>query len=144
MPAAIDIPQRFTTEDPGRLKTELERLSAALDVFTRGLATEIKRVEIPDINQSAPALSYGQIRRLPTVNDGDTLNIALPRANAKDIGRRCGVLRASGTGIVVLHAAVGTVAGVTTYTVCSDPHFVEFLLGNDLNFYPSRQGAATA
>ena len=113
MPATISIPLTFTTDDPARLRADLERFAQAVDLYTRG-AAELFAPRLKAIAQLNPtSLSFGMVGRVNLI-DGDTLNIALPRANAKDIGRRCGVLRASGTGIVVLHAAVGTVAGATT------------------------------
>lgn len=142
MPAKTDIPLKYTA--PAPLKGELERFAVTMDTFTREAQTRATRVAMPDVNRASPALSYGQVQRAPTVLDGATLDVLLPRPNPVDIGRRCGIARSSITGTIVIHAVGGTVGDAVTYTMTNDLHFVEFLLGNDLNFYPSRAGAGTA
>lgn len=144
MPSAIDIPQRFTTDDPAQLKRELERMAQALDLFTRQLPALIGQMSIVDMNAESLKLSYGRAVRVQSVLDGSGVEFTLPTPRAADVGKRCALLRSSATGIVTVVGVGATVGGNDTYTLTSDAHFVDFLLGNDLNFYPSRPGSGTA
>ena len=142
MPSAIDIPQRFTTDDPAQLKRELERMAQALDLFTRQALSQAGQLPIVDMGTDSLRLVYGRGVRIQSVLDGVAVEFTLPTPARQDIGKRCAVLRSSTTGIVTVVGVGALVGGFETYTMASDTHLVEFLLGNDLNFYPTRAGAA--
>lgn len=142
MPSVIDIPQRFTTSDPVALQGELERFSVAVDVFLRQLDAFVFQMPVADIGTDG-ALAFGKAYRVPAVLTDTTRTVTLPTPAKEHIGKRCTVLRSSGTGSIVIVGVGATIGGASAYTMTVDVHFVEFLLGNDLNFYPSRTGAAT-
>ncbi len=140
MGAATDIPLRYPTDDLGELKELLERFAQSMDIFTREAAIGAKRFETVDLVPSRPLLAFDRITRVAFVADGATVTIPLPPARKENIGRRCGCLRSSITGRIVISAPGSLVAGLGTYQMANDLHFVEFLLGPDLYYYPSRAG----
>lgn len=140
MPSAIDIPQRFTTEDPARLKSELERMAQALDLFTRqGLELYAPRyTALPSINPTA--LVVGRVARVNLI-DGDLLRLQMPPPDRKNFGKKCAILRETTTGNVLIFGGPALVGGADRYQLANDIHFVEFLL-DDGDWYPSRAGGA--
>jgi hypothetical protein len=139
MPSKRDIPQRFTTENPVALKSELERLAQALDIYTRQLDGLVKQTPTKDIDSSR-SLAYGRAVRVPGRLTGTYLELTLPPPAREDIGKRCAVLRSGLDGTITVVGVGALVGGYSTYTMTNDAHFVEFFLGNDLNFYPSHAG----
>lgn len=142
MPSAIDIPQRFTTDDPAQLKRELERMAQALDLFTRqGFEIYAPRyTALPTLNPTA--LVVGRVARVNLV-DGDLLRMQMPPANRKDFGKKCAILRETTTGNCLLFGGAALVGGADRYQLANDIHFVEFLL-DDGDWYPSRAGGGWA
>ncbi len=138
MPATIDIPRRFSTDDPKQLKSELERMAQALDVYTRGAPDLFapRYIAIPQINPTN--LVLGQVARANLI-DGDLLNIQMPPPERKNFGKRCAILRVTATGTILLHGGPALIGGYSKYQMANDLHFVEFLL-DDGNYYPSRAG----
>lgn len=136
MPSPLNIPKVYTTDDAVRLKTELERLAQAVDVYLRAIAQNT--VPIPQLSLvNRPFLAFGEITRVD-VPDGATLVMQLPRFDPANTGKRCGVRRSSSTGEVLIYAVDCLVAEHERYRMASDIHFVEFLFDGD--YYPSRAG----
>ena len=142
MPAQVAIPLRFNVDDKAALRADLERLSQALDLYTRG-APELfapRLTAIPAVNPTK--LSFGMVARVNLV-DGDELNIQMPPPDRPNFGKKCALLRQTTTGIARLHGAGATIGGLVVYQMANDIHFVEFLL-DDGNWYPTRPGSGIA
>lgn len=136
MASPLAIPQRFTTDDATKLKEELERMSQELDRYLRSLVDTT--VAVPALTrQNQQFLAFGQVVRVD-VADGATLNLQLPRPDPKNIGKKCGIRRASTTGEVLIYAVDCLVSGAERYRLANDIHFVEFLFDGD--YFPSRAG----
>lgn len=143
MPSPLNIPKKYSTDDAARLKDELERLAQEVDTYLRQLVNT--SVQVPLLSQVNPSqLSFGQIARA-NVPDGYTLSVQLPPPHPANIGKRCGIRRASTTGEILVYPsgflAPGRpclVAGAERYRMANDIHFVEFLFDGD--YYPSRAG----
>lgn len=142
MPAQVFIPQRFTTDKPEPLRSELERFARSMDDYTRG-APELfapRLTAFPALNPTA--LILGQVVRV-TLPDGAALNLQLPPPDRKHYGKKCTVLRRTTTGLIRVYPTDALVGGVAIYQMANDVHFVDFLL-DDGDWYPSRAGGAIA
>ena len=142
MPALLDIPRRFTTENPEVLRKELDRFAQAVDLFTRSAAETYapRYLAIPGINPTK--LVFGMVGRV-TLLDGDELFIQLPPPDRKNFGKRCAVLRTTSAGLVRIVGGQALVGGETQYQLANDLHWVEFLL-DDGDYYPTRAGGGFA
>lgn len=137
MPSPLNIPQRFSAEEP--LKGELERQAQEIDKYLRGLADTTAPVPtLGGINQ--PLMAFGRLTRV-NVLDGETLALQLPLPDPANFGKRCGLLRTSTTGQILVYAVGCLVAGAERYRMANDIHVVEFTLAGD--YYPSRAGAGS-
>jgi hypothetical protein len=139
MPAQVFIPNRFPTESPAALRTELERFAQSMDSYTRG-APELfapRLAAFPAVNSTK--LVLGQIVRV-SLADGESLRLQLPPPERKNFGKKCTLLRTATTGLVQVFGGSALVGGQSVYQMANDIHFVEFLL-DDGNYYPSRAGA---
>lgn len=136
MPSPINIPKKYSTDDAARLKDELERMAQEIDAYLRQLVNTT--VQVPKLSQlNPPFLVFGGVVRA-NVPDGYTLNLQLPRSHPSNVGKRCGILRGSTTGEIMIHPVDCLVAGEVRYRMANDIHFVEFLFDGD--YYPSRAG----
>jgi hypothetical protein len=142
MPAQVFIPQRFPTERPEALRTELERFARSMDSYTRG-ATETfapRLTAFPTVNTTK--LILGQVVRV-SLADGESLRLQLPPPARENFGKKCTLLRTATTGLIQVFGGEALVGGVAIYQMANDIHFVEFLL-DDGAYYPSRAGAGIA
>jgi hypothetical protein len=139
MPSPVNLPKTFATDDPKKLKTELERLSQELDKYVRGLSDTVQFVPAV-VGPNPTSLAFGQIAQV-NVTDGSTLVMKLPRPDPTKVGKRCGVRRASTTGEVLIYAVGCLVGGAERYRMANDIHYVEFLYDGD--YYPSKPGGGS-
>ena len=139
MPAQLAIPLRFDVKDPEKLRSDLERLAQALDVWTRG-ASEIFAPRLTAIATVNPtSLSFGMVGRFNLI-DGDEVNVQLPPPERKNFGKRCAMLRETMPGIIRIRAPDALIGGDDVYQMANDIHIVEFVL-DDGDWYPTRAGA---
>jgi hypothetical protein len=139
MPAQVFIPNRFATDKPEALRTELERFAQSMDSYTRG-APELfapRLTAFPAVNPTM--LVLGQVVRV-SLADGESLRLQLPPPDRKNFGKKCTLLRKTTTGLVRIFGGSALVGGQSVYQMANDIHFVEFLL-DDGDYYPSRAGA---
>jgi hypothetical protein len=139
MPAPLNLPKTFPTDDPARLKDTLERFAQELDKFIR----QLPQAYAPILSGSTPnpsVLKFGEVARV-SIQDGDSVSLQLPKPDKVNNGKRCAIRRATITGeILVIPVGGALVGGAASYRLANDVHFVEFLL-DDGDFYPSRAGA---
>lgn len=136
MPSPLNIPKTYSTADAVRLKSELERMAQEVDKYLRSLRDTT--VPVPGLSViNPPLLSFGNVARV-NVPDGFVMNMQLPPPNVANLGKRCGLLRGSTTGEVLVYAVNCLVGGNSIYRMASDIHFVEFLFDGD--YYPTRAG----
>lgn len=137
MPSSLDLPRKFTTEDPVALKRELERMTQSLDRYLRDL--QIVNQTVPLVTKLNPdALTFGQISPV-VARDGQTVVVQLPRPSPENLGRRCALARATKDGEILVVAVDCLVAGSAVYRVANDIQLVEFVfLGG---YFPTRFGA---
>lgn len=136
MPSPLNIPKTYTTADALRLKDELERMAQEVDAYLRQLVNTT--VQVPQLSAVNPtSMAFGQVVRA-NVPDGYVLSLQLPRSHPSNVGKRCGILRGSTTGEILIYPVDCLVAGQTRYRMASDIHFVEFMFDGD--YYPSRAG----
>lgn len=125
MPSPINLPKVFNTDDPKRLRSDLERLVQETEKYLRGL--DDKYAQIPTsapINNPVLAVDRMSVVSVP---DGLVLNMVLPQPNTKNIGKKCTVARLSTSGDVAVYASGCLISGRTRYRLAAEVHFVEFI-----------------
>lgn len=108
MPAQTSIPLAFHTDDPDRLKSELERLVSVLATYFAGItgkphaALVQRRLEKRPLNDATAA--FGFITPVSLSKSTDVLRISLPRPDPRNAGLMLAIRRDSTTGTVKLSA----------------------------------------
>ena len=108
MPAQTSIPLAFHTDDPDRLKSELERLVSVLTTYFAGItgkphaALVQRRLQKRPLNDTTAA--FGYITPVSLVNSTDVLRISLPRPDPRNAGLMLAISRDSTAGTVELSA----------------------------------------
>jgi hypothetical protein len=136
----LQIPTTFHPDQPGQLKTELERLSNGLDRYARDLALEVESrpmVRKPELASTFAA--FGALTRIRPA-DGQTIVTQLPAADPRNGGKVLRVLRLSSTGVVYLRPIDCLINGRDDYLMTCDVGFVTVLFDGE-NYYTDVPGA---
>lgn len=122
-----EIPLAFHTEDPIRLKQELESQAATLRPYfsaqtgRQSIAVVQKRFVNRPLNDTKAA--FGEVCRVSLV-DGQVLKIALPPPDPANAGLLIGIRRKTAAGQVFLSSPGCTVNGLTIVRLTNAACFV--------------------
>lgn len=142
MPSPINLPKVFNTDDPARLKSDLERLVQETERYFRSL--DDKYTIDPTAGKlNDPTLAIGRMT-LVSLSNGQTGIFSLPPPDVKNIGKVCIVARLStlGDAFVVANGQGILVNGSVRYKLPAELHFVEFLY-NGSGWVASRTGGGS-
>lgn len=137
MAARIDIPLTFPNGAPPTLKRDLERLANGVYAYTQAAPQLFAaRPETPP--RARAFLSFDSVVPFALV-DGVRVDLSLPRADPRNGGRRCGIIRKAATGMIVVSAVGCLVDGTTSYTLSNALGYTEFLF-DGTDYWSSRAG----
>lgn len=108
-------PKYFNTDDPSKLRTDLERLVVWLENYVREANHDYRKrlvIQTGIIRTGNIDLRFGQAIQLAPLTD-DTVHVFLPRPTVADAWDECAVIRLTQTGLVTVHATLGNINGDT-------------------------------
>lgn len=139
MAARIDIPLTFPDGAPPPLKRDLERLARGVYEYAQAAPRLFAARPAPQA-QTQAALAFDATVPFSLL-DGDGVKVALPRPKTENGGRKCGLIRKSSTGVILVFALGCMIDGADRYRLSHAIGYTGFFFDGE-NYWSSRAGVA--